>query len=74
VFFRRGVAEDDAWLQAKLWLFTVGALLALAGMLLENQWLIGAAALVLAIGIVLRFIPRTDGERDEVDSTDGPTP
>lgn len=65
MFFRRGVADDDAWLQAKLWLFSIGALVALVGMLLENRWLIGAAALVLAAGMILRFVPATGGREDE---------
>lgn len=61
MFFRRGVSDDDQWLQAKLWIFTVGALLALLGMGLRNDWLMGAAGLVLAIGVVLRFVSRKDG-------------
>lgn len=70
MFFRRGVADDDPWLQVKLWLFSIGALLALMGMLLQNQWLIGAAALVLAVGIVLRFVRRP--ATDEVPAGDEP--
>lgn len=70
MFFRRGVSDDDdPWLQAKVWLFTGGAFLALGGMLLENQWLIGAAAIVLAAGVLLRFVPRTDPE-EEADAGD----
>lgn len=64
MFFRRGVAEDDPWLQAKLWLFSIGALLALLGMFLENDWLIGAAGVVLLTGLVLRFI-RHPGQTDD---------
>lgn len=55
MFFRRGVAEDDGWLQVKLWIFSIGALLALVGMALENRWLIGGAGLILGVGVVLRF-------------------
>ena len=61
MFFRRGVAEDDRWLQAKLWLFSIGAFLALLGMLLENDWLMGAAGVVLLAGFMLRFVGRSDG-------------
>lgn len=63
MFFRRGVADNEQWLQAKLWLFSTGALLALLGMLLENDWLIGAAGVVLLAGLLLRFFRRPgDGE------------
>lgn len=65
MFFRRGVADDDPWLQAKLWIFTAGALLALAGMLLENDWLMGAAGIVLLAGVLLRFVKRPDDETAE---------
>ncbi|MFO7894967.1 MAG: hypothetical protein R6U63_14740 [Longimicrobiales bacterium] len=62
MFFRRGVGGDDRWLQAKLWIFSIGALLALVGMFLENDWLIGGAGLVLAAGLVLRFLDRGDAD------------
>jgi hypothetical protein len=58
VFFRRGVSDDDPWLQVKLWIFTVGALLALLGMILQNDWLVGAAGVVLGAGVLLRFVGR----------------
>jgi hypothetical protein len=58
VFFRRGVSEDDRFLQAKLWIFSTGAILALVGMGLQNDWLIGVAGLILAAGIVLRLVGR----------------
>lgn len=71
MFFRRGVADDDPWLRAKLWIFSIGALVALAGMLLENDWVIGVAGIILAAGIVLRFVKRPDGEGDGRGATDG---
>ena len=61
MFFRRGVSADG-WLQVKLWLFGLGALLALIGMALENDWVIGAAGLVLLAGLAVRFLPDRDGE------------
>lgn len=64
MFFRRGVADDDPWLGPKLWIFGIGALLALLGMALENDWLIGAAGVVLAAGIGLRFLRRRSEEPD----------
>lgn len=57
MFFRR-TGRADRWTSARVALFTVGALLALAGMLLENDWVIAAAALVLVAGIALRFVGR----------------
>ena len=65
MFFRRGVGEDDRWLETKLWLFSIGALLALVGMFLENEWVIGAAAIVLLAGFLLRFAP---GDGDGADT------
>ena len=63
MFFRRGLGDaPDPWLTAKLWLFGVGALLALLGMTLANDWLIGAAAVALLAGLVLRFVPRGAGD------------
>lgn len=62
MFFRRGVADDDPWLDVKMWIFGVGAILALLGMGLQSDWLIGAAGIVLAAGVVLRFVRRPDGE------------
>ena len=66
MFFRRGVS-DDGWLQVKLWLFSIGALLALVGMFLQNDWVIGGAGLVLLAGFALRFAsaPGPDGDSPE---------
>lgn len=67
MFFRRGV-RNDRWLGAKMALFTAGALLAVAGMSLRRDWLIGLAAIVLAAGILLRVIaPRSSDDADPVD-------
>lgn len=67
MFFRRGVADDDPWLTAKLWLFSLGAGAALVGMATTTDWLIGAAAVVLFLGFLLRFLPRRadDGLEDQ---------
>lgn len=73
MFFRRGVSDDDPWLQVKLWLFTIGAMLALLGMGLQNDWLIGAAGIVLAGGLVLRFVGR-NGEGEGGHGRDGEGP
>lgn len=74
MFFRRGI-RDDAWLPAKIALFSVGALIAVVGMLLQSDWVIGIAGLVLAAGILIRFVPRPDGdERDEPGDEPDPPP
>lgn len=61
MFFRR-TTRDDPRLPAKIALFTVGALLAIVGMILENDWVIAGAAVLLLAGIALRFSGRGDGE------------
>lgn len=72
MFFRRGVRNDE-WLSARIALFTAGALLAVVGMVLRNDWVIGAAGLVLAAGIAVRFIPRGD-EPDDSGTTGAADP
>jgi hypothetical protein len=74
VFFRRGVpGGDDPWVTEKISLFTVGALVAMVGMLLDHRWLMGLAAVLLLGGVLLRFIPRDgrDGEGDDHGRTSG---
>jgi hypothetical protein len=63
-FIRRSGSEGpDPWLLAKVRVFAIGAALALGGMILDQGWMIWAAIGVLLVGIVLRFLPRTDGSR-----------
>jgi len=54
---RRG---PDPFLQVKVILFAIGAALAIAGMIAGSQLLVGIGILVLAIGVFLRFIQRSD--------------
>ncbi len=59
-FFRRGSERRGRWLTAKLWLFAIGAAVAVAGMSLDDARVIGAAIAILAIGLLLRFFPHPD--------------
>lgn len=64
IFFRRG-ARDDGRLPVKIALFTVGALLAVVGMALRNDWVVTAAAVVLGAGILVRLLPADGPENGE---------
>ncbi|MDZ7780110.1 MAG: hypothetical protein U5R14_09315 [Gemmatimonadota bacterium] len=44
-------------LEWKVRLFTLGAVLAVVGMALDRGWMIGAAIVVLGLGLTLRFLP-----------------
>jgi hypothetical protein len=56
------------YLEWKVRIFAAGAVLGLAGILLDEAWLRIAAILVLAVGVVLRVLPggtgrpQTDGD------------
>ena len=58
----------DRYLEARVWTFVVGAVLALGGMFLEKRWLVGVAIVVLVGGFGLRFLspgredPTEEGE------------
>lgn len=74
MFFRRGTSHGQ-WLQAKIWTFSVGAVVALVGMALQNDWIIGLAALILAAGIALRLLDRgreSPDDHDDLDHRHGP--
>ncbi|HUE77178.1 MAG TPA: hypothetical protein VMM83_04485 [Longimicrobiales bacterium] len=63
MFFRR-TTRDDPRLPAKIALFTVGALLAIVGMILENDWVIVGAAVILLAGMALRFSGPPDNDKN----------
>lgn len=52
------------WLEWKVRLFTVGAVLAVAGMAMEEDWLVWTAIGVLGAGFILRFLPHPADEQD----------
>lgn len=58
----RGVSAHLHW---RVRLFWVGAGLALAGIYLEESWLVWVAIVILLTGIVLRFVPNTKEESGE---------
>lgn len=57
----------DPYLDWKIGLFMVGGAAGVTGMALEKSWLVGVAIGLLAIGFVLRFLPRPDGDTTEPD-------
>jgi hypothetical protein len=58
VFYRRTSGDHDPWLREKIWVFVAGAVAAMIGMLLDNSWVLVGAGILLAAGVLLRFVPR----------------
>ena len=54
----------DRYLEARVWTFVVGAVLALGGMFLEKRWLVGVAIVVLVGGVVGGLEAPPGKERD----------
>jgi hypothetical protein len=53
---RRG---EDSYLNVKVALFCLGAGIAMVGVASGKRWVINLAILVLLIGFVLRFLPKS---------------
>jgi hypothetical protein len=51
----------------KVRLFSAGAVLALAGIFLDDRWITGVAIAVLTAGVGLRFLPMGREEESEED-------
>lgn len=49
--------RDDPFLEWKVRLFSVAAVLVLIGLYLDNRWLTGLAIVLLAVAMLLRFLP-----------------
>ena len=64
--------RDHSWLEWKIRLFSVAAVLSLVGIYFDERWVIGAAIMVLALGMVLRFVPGSD-LRDREEDHNGHT-
>lgn len=52
------------YLEWKVRIFTVGAVLAVVGMYREEEWMTGAAIVVLLTGFVLRFLPGMEPQEE----------
>lgn len=61
---------DRRFLEVRIALFTVGAVLGLAGIYLDIGWMVGVAIGVLAVGFVIRFAPRPRQDEEEEDLED----
>lgn len=57
--------RDDRFLEWKVRLFTLAAVLALLGIYLDERWVIGAAIVVLGLALGLRFLPGGGVAEDE---------
>ena len=49
--------RERRYLEWKVRLFVAGAVLGVAGMALEDGWLVGGGIAVLLAGVLLRFVP-----------------
>jgi hypothetical protein len=67
-------AEEYPWLPWKVRIFLAGAALAVVGMAVDSNVLVGIAIGVLAFGFVIRFLPGgkgvVEGEEDADDPDD----
>lgn len=68
MFFDRS-RRAGRYLEWKVRLFTLGAVLAVVGMALNQTWMTGGAIGVLVAGMMLRFLP--DGVEAEGESEAG---
>ena len=60
-------SRDYSWLEWKIRLFSVAAVLSLVGIYFDERWVIGLAIMVLSLGMVLRFVPGSDLREEEED-------
>lgn len=80
IFLSRSPGGPDPYLEWKVGIFAVGAVLGLAGIALDERWLVWAALAVLAAGFVLaalgRLAERASEEPDEEEGgpSEGPHP
>ncbi|MCG6956403.1 MAG: hypothetical protein LJF04_10495 [Gemmatimonadetes bacterium] len=74
LFRPRRSGRASRWLEWKVRIFAVGAVLGLAGIFLDDRILVIAALVVLAVGAGLRLLPeeKEPRERGEVDDQETP--
>lgn len=63
---RPGRKGANAHLRPKVGIFSVAAVLALAGMYFDERWMTGTALALLASSVLLRFLP-TGADEDQDD-------
>jgi hypothetical protein len=63
MFHRRRRSGPDPFLQWKVRLFFLGAVVALVGLARDSSLLVGLAVLILLIGVAVRLLPR--GKEEE---------
>lgn len=56
MFFDRD-RRAGRYLEWKVRLFSVAAVLAVVGIYLDNRWMTGSAAVLLLAGVLVRFLP-----------------
>lgn len=76
LFSDRGRRADRyPWFEWKMRLFVVGAALGVGGMVLEMDWVVVLAIVVLFTGFLLRFVPGgtgvSEGDEDEEEVEEG---
>jgi hypothetical protein len=66
VIFRpsREPRGPDRWLNLKVAVFCLGAGIALVGIAADKNWVINLAIGVLAVGFLMRFLPRKNDPSD----------
>ena len=57
---RKRAEGEDRFLAWKVRLFMIGAVAAFAGMAMSRPWLVWVGVAVLAVAMVLRFLPARD--------------
>lgn len=65
LIFARRSRREDPYLEWKVRIFAVAAVLTLAGMYFEERWMTLTALALLLVGMLLRFAPGASGDSTE---------